>query len=364
MTLLCREHTGLGFPGALSVSHSTPNHLFSLPDRLDLRRSAKERATQAFCPGTWSNHQSHALLYLAFASYFSFRDIPATPQTLLCFAEFLLRSFTATKSVTNALSSVHRLHLDLQAEVSAFEAPVLARWKRALPLTFRNPTNRAAPLGLPLLERLCTLAAALGGGGGGGGWGKARVISALMAVCYFSMARLSSLLPESAAAFDPTRQPTLADLQPQETGFRLNLKWSKSRQVAPEANWIPLLPLPDSAACPAGAASFLRGRGEGFPLSSPLFTSSNPQVSRGAPYLTLSQARKWLSRLLWALGERGGPFTFHSFRRGACTAAFAQGCALADIKSHGGWSSDAVKLYYSEFDARTKVALALTSNPP
>ena len=84
-----------------------------------------ERCGQAFRPWTRDNQHSHALLYVAFTIYFSFRDIPAAPKTLLCYAEFLLRSYRAAKSVTNALSSVRRLHIDLCADQSAFTSPLV-----------------------------------------------------------------------------------------------------------------------------------------------------------------------------------------------------------------------------------------------
>ena len=51
------------------------------------------RRREAFRPGTVANQHSLALLYFAFTIYFRFRDLPASVRTLLCFAEFLLRSF-------------------------------------------------------------------------------------------------------------------------------------------------------------------------------------------------------------------------------------------------------------------------------
>ena len=108
-----------------------------IADRRSLLKLACRRKEQAFRPGTVANQDSLAVLYVAFSIHFQFRPFPADARTLLCFAEFTLRSFTATKSVTNALSAVKRVHLDLGVEVTAFEATALTRWKRALPLTVR-----------------------------------------------------------------------------------------------------------------------------------------------------------------------------------------------------------------------------------
>ena len=227
-------------------------------------RAAKKRTSQAYRPGTRSNHQSHALLYVAFTIYFSYRDVPAASETLLRFAEFLLRSYTAVKSITNALSPVRCLHCDLQADTQAFDSNLLAGWKRALPLTFRNPESRAPPLPLALLQRLCQLALTLGHAG--------QVFAALMAVCFFSMARLSSLVPEAARRFDDTRLPTWGDLRSVGNGFHLNLRWSKTRQSLLGDNWVLLLSRASSFACPVAALETVRHDQRVFHTNAPLFS--------------------------------------------------------------------------------------------
>ena len=314
-----------------------------------------ERCHHAFRPGTRHNQRSHALLYLAFTIYFSFRDIPAAAGTLLCFVEFLLRSYTAIKSVTNALSSVKRLHIDLRADVEAFDSPLLERWKRALPLTVRAAPSQAPPLPLALLERLCGLARSYGRQG--------EAFATLLAVGFHTMARLSSLVPQSARTFDHTRLPTLTDIRRSGNGFAINLKWSKTEQAGDRQVWVPLLHRTGSDACPVLAlerlCELLRGAANGTPLFS--FGEQLGGGRRTWSSFTMPLARAWLAALLWSLGRGQEGFSFHSLRRGACTLAFAGGCDVADIKLHGGWRSDAVNLYYSHSDARLRVATALAN---
>ena len=69
------------------------------------------RRGKAFRPGTQANHRSVAQLYAAFAINFQVPDFPAPVSSLLLFAEFLLRSYRAHKSVVNALSSLRTFHL-------------------------------------------------------------------------------------------------------------------------------------------------------------------------------------------------------------------------------------------------------------
>ena len=319
--------------------------LFCISDRRRLRAMAVERAKRAFRPGTVANQESHALLYLAFTIHFRFTDLPADSGTLICFAEFLLRSLTAVKSVTNALSAVRRLHLDLGFPTDAFEACSLVRWKRALPLTVRSVPHQAPPLPLAMLERLCQAAVWVGGFG--------CTLRALLTVLFHSMARVSSLLPYSGARFDKTRHVMVGDCRRQGDGYLLQIKWGKTLQSTGQAFWVPLLPREGSPACPVVALRQLL-EGEGGGPDQPLFRA-------GAAPLSVSLARSWLRVLLASLGLVGDAFTFHSFRRGSCTQAFARGAQLEDLQALGGWRSGSVALYRSADDARLRAARALNA---
>ena len=181
---------------------------------------ARRRQTMAFRPGTVANQDSMALLYVAFALHFGFSDVPAGEDMLLCFAEFLLRSYTATKSVTNALSVVKRLHLDCGADVAVFSAPGVERWKRALPLTVRAVPRPAAALPFSVLEQLCVVA--------GGAGCALENMGALFTVLFHTMTRVSSLLPLTAVAFDATRHAIAGDCSWEGESFRFRVKWSKT----------------------------------------------------------------------------------------------------------------------------------------
>ena len=318
-------------------------------------RAAAARRAQAFRPGTQANHHSHVVLYTAFARFFNFRDFPAGASTLLAFAEFLLRTWAAHKSVTNALSSVRGFHLRLGLDTSAFDSHDLFLFRRALPLTVRPQVHRAPPFTLALLESLCERASRQGQAG--------RVFVALMATLFFSMARLSSLAPPKAFPFDPTRFPTRGDLLRDGTGYRLWLKWGKSCQDATQGFWVPILPCGSSTACPVAALRALPPVGPGAPPLSPLFAlpSSDGLQRTESCCLTAPVARRWLKTLLIAVGAGGRGYTFHSFRRGASTLAFERGAALTDISSLGGWRSSAVSLYVPHAAARLRAARTLVS---
>ena len=313
---------------------------------------ATRRRNSAFRPGTQANIRSTILLFIAFAHRFGYEDFPADAGTLMAFGEFLLQSYSATKSVLNALSSVRHFHLDCRFPVEAFADRDLVLWRRALPLTVRTVSSPAEPLTLELLERLCALAETLGRRG--------LVFSAFMAVLFASMARLSSLLPPSGGGFDVSRHPTLADVSERGGEWSFRVKWAKNLQDAEQGFVVPLLPRRGSVACPARALTYLtKGRGSSSTAGgSPLFSlpGSSGRGGKGETCLSMPVARAWLNMLLVALGKRAGEFSFHSFRRGACTRAFNMGADTGDIMQLGGWRSSAVRAYLPTTEARRRAA--------
>ena len=319
-----------------------------------LRRAA-ERRKQAYRQGTRANIQSHLRLYVAFAFQFSFTDFPATGRVLQAFAEFLFLTYKAPKSVLNALASIGHFHLDHGLDTGAFEFRELQLWRRALPHTCRHVPKQAPPITVSLLRRLCGLALGLGEAG--------MVLAALMAIAFASMARLSSLLPAVAAKFDATRLPTFADMQRRDGVWHLLIKWGKAHQDAATGYWVPLLPLSGSPACPVARWLDLR-RCSGSPRSTAsLFWSTRSRRGGGVDRqpLTMALARAWLRILLARLGEGDSTFSFHSFRRGACTTAFLQGADEQDLRRLGGWRSDAVSLYLPLGESRQRAARALSA---
>ena len=318
-------------------------------------RRARERTQEAFRPGTQANLRSHVLLYVAFAQAFGFRDFPATCNGLLVFAEFMLDSVKAPKSVLNALASIKHYHLDHDFSVVAFDTRRLRLWRRALPHTVRHVPRQAPPINWALLCQLCQLSLQLGDGG--------VVFAALMAFLFASMARLSSLLPQSHLQFDTTRMPTFADVVEREGQWHLRIKWAKAHQDAEMGFWVPLLPRGGLPACPVARWEDLRrvrGRGaEGGPL---FWVAGGSGMGREREQpLTMSVARGWLKILLTRLGRGNEGFSFHSFRRGACTSAFQGGASEGDLRALGGWHSEAVRCYLPVGESRRRAARALAT---
>ena len=321
----------------------------------ELARAAEERQASAFRPGTVANQRSHLLLYFGFTIFFGLTALPAVPQVLLLFGEFLLRTYQAPKAVMNVLSSIRGFHLLHGLPTGGCDHYRLFLFKRSLPLTLRHTPLQAPPLPFSLLEQLCARAARRGGLG--------VVFRALLAMVFFSMGRLSSFVPAQRGRLDTTRMPTSADVQRTETGFRLRLKWGKAQQDAADAYWVPLEPCAGSPACPVEALKALQalGGGSGARVSLFAFPRGTAQAVRDHRHFTMGLARRWLRWLLEDLGRKGDSYTFHSLRRGACTLAADRGAGVPDIMRLGGWKSQAVQLYMSADTARARAAACLAT---
>ena len=302
-----------------------------------------------------ANRHSHGLLYVAFSIYFAFPDFPAAVSTLLCFAEFLLRSFTAAKSVLNALASVRALHTEGGFDTAAFDQPALLKWKRALPFTLRIAPS---PSSAPTRGHTCRVLQIRSlFGEKGEGFRSFAVSNFLFDGPHFFPT------PVSLTGFDRSRLPCLADVFLEDGRCSLFLKWAKNRQGPEQGFRVPLLPFGAEVACPVRNLTWLLGVLRSAPLSTPLFSFPGHRgSSRGAGRqgFTIRLARTWLSCFNEVLALQGQKYTFHSFRRGACTLAHERGAAVSDLQSLGGWRSEAVTEYFSADSARRRAASCLT----
>ena len=235
----------------------------SISDLGRLRGAATWRCRQAFRPGTRANRKSQVLLYIAFTIHFKLQDFPAQGNTLLAYGEFLLRSYRTGKSVTNAFSLFSTFHAMHGFTVQGFANHKVQLFRRALPLTCRSIPVRAPPLPFRVLEQLCQFSA--------GGGEKGILFAALLASTFFTMARLSSMVPPDGQRFDKTRHLTWDDVRFEGGRVFFRVKWAKTHQAPDQGYWVPLLPVPASAACPVTCLRRARELTDGRSGDTPLF---------------------------------------------------------------------------------------------
>ena len=248
---------------------------FFLTDLEQLEEHAARRRTLAYRPGTVANRMSHFRLYLAFCAHFNIQDCPASPRTLSLFVEFLLRSYRAPKSVTNAVASVRYFHTSLGFSTAAFTNFHFKHTLRALPLSVRHTQHPAAPCTLRNLEQLCRTLAHLGLRG--------LVFRALCTLAFHTLLRLSSLVPDRPV-FDHSRFPMATDLLRVQEGFLLRVKFAKNAQASDKAFVVPVLRADTEILCPVYALEQLLARSPARTQHSPLFLWPSA-ASHGTPAL-------------------------------------------------------------------------------
>ena len=322
-----------------------------------LQRRAVTRQGMAFAKGTVANRKAHLRLYLSFAIYFDLPAFPASTATLRLFLEYLTLTYKSVKAVTNVFSSLRFHHESLGHDTGNFQHLQVRLALRSLRFTMRAHPAPAVAFPRQLLAPLVRAAAGLGR------WGLP--FQALVVFAFCTFARLSSLVPVSAAGFDATRWPTVGSLLRDGDFATLRISYSKTRQAADGGFLVPMR-ASNAPPCPVALAQALLDRAARLrlPPSAPLFSAESMQQSE--PLISLSQAaaRSLLHRCLQLVGLPPRAYSFHSFRRGGCSSAFAGGAHEADLARHGDWRSTAVRRYYPAYLSRQRVAGVLAGTGP
>ena len=319
----------------------------------ELKEAADKRRYLALRPGTHANHSMHLLTFLRFCISFELSDFPASDSTLCMFAEFLLRSYKAPKSVLNVLSSIKFYHSLKNFDISGFNTFKFLLTKQAISKSVRHSSNSATPMTKKILKDICRIALSRGDQG--------LAFASLCVVAFFALARLSSLVPEDIKCIDISKVVALADVRPHQLGLQVRIRWSKTDQCSQRGIVVPILASKtDGGLCPVVILSSLIIKlSHCEPLHTPLFTWCKKNNNNALQTFSMASARSWLTDILRVLGLSQKGFTFHSFRRGGCHEAYRGGATVADLKFMGNWKSDAINLYLPAKRARLRAALAL-----
>jgi len=176
-------------------------------------------------------------------------------------------------------------------------------------------------------------------------------------IAFFMMMRKSNLVPDSAKAFDRSKQLVRGDIEVGEHSLMVRCKWSKTNQDGTGTYSIPISAHPEQRICPVKA---YKAMVEKIPGKSdqPAF-----MVRKGKKVKSLSY-RKWQDTLrswLSAIGEDPTIFSSHSFRRGGATWAFQCQVPGEMIQTMGDWKSDYYKQYLQfPFESRIQASVRMT----
>ena len=286
---------------------------------------------------------------MKFCAHYGLRDIDSSVDTLCTYISFLTQRFTSPQSVANYISGVRLLHKLLGVESQALASFDVSLMLRAAKLNMRHTPRRKMPVTPVLLHQLCLLSEGLGTIG--------VLLKVAMTFAYYGMLRQSNLAPRTSSAFDPTRHTTRQDIRLAPPGVQINLKWSKTLQVASQGDTVPLPSISGHPTDPVAAYEGLLAALPTLHPAEPLLTLPTKRGRRIA--VTSAKLHQCLSILLECLGINPRPYSFHSFRRGGATAAFNAGVTVLDLQRHGTWKSGAFSDYVTKpCPSKSRVAAA------
>ena len=312
---------------------------------------ANARRRKCLRPGTKKNLFLHIKSFLYFCAHYHISDTLLTPEIICAYIEFLINSFPSPATVKNYVSSLATLQAWRGLNLTPFKSfPVLQMWK-AVRLTVRYSPKERYVLSMAEFKILLKSAAILGE--------NALVFRALLVLLYFGMLRISSLIPSTPALFDHTRHLTSRDVQFVAFGMLVTIRWAKNRQDASQFYRFPVLKNNSDSCCPV---KFLQEYIASVPVISPLQAFLQFRAAHAVLPLGARQAYSWLRHVLKNSPLAGRSINFYSVRRSACTNAYQAGASLNDVKTFGGWHSDAVLRYLHEKPAFFRVAGLLAKN--
>ena len=187
-------------------------------------------------------------------------------------------------------------------------------------------------------------------------WYNTRNISAVCAIAmaFTGFLRQSNLVAKSAAAFDPTRTMTRADVTKTGAVLNVTLKWSKTIQRTADAAHITLPSIKGRWFCPVATYSAMVQALPTTHQDQPLFVHKD-----GKPLTVRYLTKVWKDGVR-TVGLDPQSISLHSLRKGGATAVYNSASAKdEDIKSHGTWTSSAWRIYAQRDPEKSSVVSAL-----
>ena len=287
----------------------------------------------AYAESTKTAHMLHWKTYAKFCLYFCLQITPANPETICLFAKFLARSFKAPQSIVNYVASVKLWHSLLDLDMIAFNSLEFILTKKGLFRILAHIPNQTAPVTpeiLAMFRQLLDISEPTDA-----------TFWALFLIAFFTMARKSNLVPDTAASFDPDRQLSREKVLMGNGCVMVIWTWAKNIQNRNRMHKVPLMHIPGSLLCPVKAYRNmcrlvpLDGKHPAFALKS----------NRGPVPVTYQQFNQKLKKPVGACGLNPDNFSTHSFRRGGATYAFRADVPETLIQLRGDWASDCYKKY-------------------
>ena len=304
-------------------------------------------------PGSKKNLLVHIRTFLSFCLYYRIPDDSLDVNLLCAYIEFLLNSFRAPSTVRNYISSLATFQSWRGLTTEIFDSLQVSQLWKAIMLTVRHFPRQVHILSIAQLKILLRHAALLGT--------NYLLFKAFLTLLFFSMVRVSTLIPYSSTQFDKSRHMCVNDLKRTDFGYMVNIKWAKNVQNPKSAYVLPILENSDPELCPVKALDNYLETVPNSSLNRPLFMVAGKSPCVLFTPLNVRQAYEWLHAICAASPLAGLRVTFYSFRKSACSQAYRLGAQINDLKYFGAWRSAALFRYLEESPAKLRVAKLLSN---
>jgi hypothetical protein len=297
-----------------------------------LVRESRGYRQSAFSTNTKRAYKSQLKSYLKFCQDFRRAPVPASSETISCYAIFLARRMLP-QSVNCYLNVIRLLHLEAGHPNPLQNCWQLAMVKKGISREKGIAPVQKAHMSIKILQQMVTLLD-LNHTSDTSFW-------AACLIGFFGLFRKSTLLPANdTQALSKTicrKDVVNMDLN----GFTIVVRSSKTIQFGQRVHKVPFVRSHSSFPCPVKALLTHMGRANLSP-EIPLFAYLNQGQT------VVLNHKKFVARLkslLVALGYDPNTYSAHSLRRGGASLCFRAGLSILQIKQRGDWASNAVEQY-------------------
>jgi len=323
------------------------SYFVSVSTLQELDQLVQDYQQSAFSEGTKGNLGSQFKAFQEFCSRYELPGLPASGETLSRFAVWtaVTKRAKTGQTVRNFLSAVRTLHKlcgqtcptprsngQLELTVRGLTKKLACTPRRMFPITKEILTELIKPLTNKQTYNII------------GSNIEFHVYKALYLTLFLSFLRLSSLIPVSVKKLDKLRQLIWSRVKVTEKGIILTVVLSKTVQDMSKVQEIPIAAIPASDFCVVQALKNLVNI-PGYPCGpdDPIFNL--PDGKGGWAVLSRRIASKKLDSQISSMGLNPKKYRWHAFRRGGMQAGSKVVPNLELLRIHGGWQSDAFRVY-------------------
>ena len=172
--------------------------IFSDIQYKQLKNDVKESTKSAYAIGTRKNLLVQWRAFLLFCTYFELACLPASLNTICCYAQFLSRSFKSVDSIRNYIYGIKVMHYCLDYPFPHFDCFQYKLLMKDLIRTAQHLPKQAMP---KLPEILLDMANYFNYD-----YESDCVFWCLFLFAFFLMPRKSNLVPDTVNTFDPKKK--------------------------------------------------------------------------------------------------------------------------------------------------------------